>query len=72
MNTRTNWVETVFDGDPVSALKTIMASKSTGQIVMNVSQGTVCSVVWRERRVEQTVPDTTAPSEKVLDRQAHV
>lgn len=53
MNARTNWIETVFDGDPVVALKTIMSSKSTGQIVMNVSQGTVCSVVWRERKVEQ-------------------
>jgi hypothetical protein len=66
MSTRTNWVETVFDGDPIAALKMIMSSKSTGQIVMNVSQGTVCSVVWRERKVE-AVPDSTAPAEKLLD-----
>ena len=48
-----DWVETTFDGDPMAAIKMILSSKSSGQIVLNVSQGTVCGdVVWRERKVE--------------------
>jgi hypothetical protein len=63
------WVETTFDGDPMAAIKLIMSSKASGQIVLNLSQGTVCSVLWRER-VVSTVTGSHAPVEKVLDREA--
>jgi len=70
MSTRTNWIETSFDGDPLAAVKLILSSKSSGQIVLNVSQGTVCGgVVWREKKVE-TVSDGMGTLSKVLDNQA--
>jgi len=63
-----DWVETTFDGDPMAAIKMILSSKSSGQIVLNVSQGTVCGdVVWRER--VRTVTATHAPSTNCLDNQ---
>jgi hypothetical protein len=37
----------------VMALKQILPHRSSGQIVVNVSQGTPCSVTWREKRVEK-------------------
>ncbi len=60
------WVETTFDGDPMEAVKRVMSSKSSGQLVLNLSQGTVCCVTWRERK-GSTVPVSDAPAEKVLD-----
>lgn len=47
---QTEWVETQFDGDPIAAIKLIMSSKSSGQAILNVSQGTVCKVIWREKK----------------------
>ncbi len=61
-----DWVETTFDGDPIEALKVIMASKSSGQIVLNVSQGTVCNLVWRELKV-RTVTARDASAKICLD-----
>jgi hypothetical protein len=50
----------------MAAIKLIMSSKATGQMVLNVDQGTVGSVVWRERK-GSTVPDTAAPAKISLD-----
>jgi hypothetical protein len=60
------WVETTFDGDPMEAVKRVMSSKSSGQLVLNLSQGTVCSVTWRERQ-GSTVPVSDAPAKNCLD-----
>lgn len=46
---RATWIETEFRDDPISAIKQIMSSHATGQMILNVSQGTVGSVVWREK-----------------------
>lgn len=46
------WIETEFREDPLSAIRQVMASHATGQLILNVSQGTVCSVKWRERATE--------------------
>ena len=43
------WVETHFDGEPLSVVKMILASNSTGQLILHVSDGTVRAVVWREK-----------------------
>jgi len=64
MSTRV-WVEMVFDCDPMSAIKQVMASKQSGQLVLNVSQGTVCAVVWREKKsIVEVLPKTT--EERIL------
>ncbi len=60
------WVETTFEGDPMEAVKRVMSSKSSGQLVLNVSQGTVCCVTWRERKVP-TVTASVAPDQNCLD-----
>jgi len=43
------WVEREFRENPYSAVKQILASHATGQLVLNVAQGTLVSVKWRER-----------------------
>jgi hypothetical protein len=48
------WVETNFEGDPMQAIRIVMQSHSTGQLVLNVSQGTVRTVKWREKVSEAT------------------
>jgi hypothetical protein len=53
------WIEKKFEEDPITAVKLAMASHATGQLVLHVSQGTVCAVVWREK--------ITPPCEKRLD-----
>ena len=40
------WKETTFEGDPITAVKTVMTYKSSGQLVLNISQGAVCRVLW--------------------------
>ena len=52
------WVETTFDQEPISAVKMILASHSTGQLILHVSDGTVRAVVWREK---------IHPAQKVVD-----
>ena len=56
------WIEKKFEEDPITAVKMAMASHSTGQLVLHVSEGTVCAVVWREKVTEQT------PNTNSLDR----
>ena len=43
------WVEVEYRENPYSAVKQILASHATGQLVLNVAQGTLVSVKWRER-----------------------
>ena len=50
---KNDFVETEFREDPLTAIRMIMASHSTGQMILNVSQGTLISVKWRERRAEE-------------------
>jgi len=60
------WIETTLDGEAIDEVKRILSSKSSGQLVLNVSQGTVCNVVWRERKIP-TVTASVGTSENVLD-----
>jgi hypothetical protein len=43
------WIKKKFEGDPVAAVKTILASHSTGKLILDFSQGTVLNVEWREK-----------------------
>ena len=64
---KTAFVETEFREEPLTAIRMVMASHGTGQMILNVSQGTVVSVKWRERSAQApaaTIPlDTEASSE---------
>ena len=53
------FVETEFREEPLTAIRMVMASHGTGQMILNVSQGTVVSVKWRERAHE-------APQQKIV------
>lgn len=46
------WVETKFEGDPIAAVKTVLASHATGKLILDVSEGTVRVVTWREKVTE--------------------
>jgi hypothetical protein len=59
---KNEFVETEFRNEPLTAIRMVMQSHATGQMILNVSQGTVVSVKWRER-----VPETTQ-QRIVLDR----
>ena len=56
------WIETKLSDDPIAAVKLALASHSTGQLVLHVSEGTVRAAVWREK--------VTTPNVKPLDRTA--
>lgn len=45
------FVETQFNCAPVDAVRRILSAHKTGQIVINVSEGTPVSTVWREKKV---------------------
>jgi hypothetical protein len=57
---RIHWIETeFFDEDEFAAIRKILSLARTGQIVLNVSQGTASRcVVWRERRIEKVSVDS--------------
>jgi hypothetical protein len=50
------WIEQKFEGDPIAAVKLILSSHSTGKIILDVSQGAVRLVTWREKVTETTPP----------------
>jgi hypothetical protein len=56
MSAKVTWVEMEVRGEEALRLiKQVMDSKCTGQIVLNVSQGTVGSAKWREKvQLDQT------------------
>ena len=43
------WIEKKFEEDPIAAVKMILNSHATGKLVLDVSQGTVRCVTWREK-----------------------
>lgn len=66
MSSQTTWIETTFNGDGHEAMQRILASKASGQLVLNVSQGKLCSVVWREKLVDRL--DTERGQKNSLDK----
>jgi hypothetical protein len=48
-----SWTETRFEGDPIAAVKTVMSSHATGKLILDISEGTVRVVTFREK-VKQT------------------
>ena len=40
------------DTDLMAEIRKVMARGGTGQMVLNMSQGRICSVVWREKTYE--------------------
>jgi hypothetical protein len=59
---KNEFIETEFRDEPLTAIRMVMQSHATGQMVLNVSQGTVVSVKWREKVTE------TTPHGILLDR----
>lgn len=62
---RTLYAETQLDGDRSQHIEALIrAAHFTGQVVLNCSQGTVCSSVWKERTGDVGVTTVT----NVLDK----
>jgi hypothetical protein len=40
------------DTDFMAEIRKIMVQRGTGEMVLNMSQGRICSIVWREKTTE--------------------
>jgi hypothetical protein len=55
--------------DFMAEIRKIMLQRGTGQMTLNMSEGRICSVVWREKQREYILPNGTGNghSKKRLD-----
>ena len=52
---KTTIVETEYrDGDMMEKVRSKMLERRTGQLILNLGQGRISSVIWREKQAESS------------------